>query len=100
MWYREQVLRLKLDHTDCLKDFDLTTQRVLDAIIKQQDVFTAVYNTQIALMGTLHSEVVLKVKDEHTITRREIIGATTSNIQAEHATTRREIIREIRVRPL
>ena len=100
MWYREQVLRLKLDHTDCLKDLDLATQGVLNAIVKQQDVFGAVHDTQIALMVTLHSEVVSRVKDEHAITRREIVGATALNIQAEHAITRREIIQEIWVRPL
>ncbi|RYP78486.1 hypothetical protein DL771_000439 [Monosporascus sp. 5C6A] len=38
---REQVLRLEVDHTDRLKDLDSTTQGVLDAIAKQQDVFKA-----------------------------------------------------------
>ena len=93
-------MRLKLDHTDCLKDLDLTTQGVLDAIIKQQDIFKAVHDTQITLMGALHSKVVLRVKDKHTITRREIIRATASNIQTEHAITRHKIIQEIWVRPL
>jgi len=92
-------LRLKVDHTDHLKDLNSITQGVLNAIVKQQDVFEAMHNMQITLMGTLHSEMVLRVKDEHAITRREIIGETALNIQAEHAITRREIIQEIQVRP-
>ena len=99
MWYREQVSRLRLDHSDRLKDLDLATQRVLDAVVKQQDVFKAVHNTQIALMGTLHGKTILRVKDEHETTRREIIGETALNIQAEHAITRR-LIHDIRVRLL
>jgi hypothetical protein len=99
VWYREQVLRIELDHSGRLKDLDLATQRVLDAIVKQQDVFKAVHDTQIALLGTLHSETVLRAKDEHATTRREIIGETAFNIQAEHAITRK-MIREIRVREL
>ena len=58
------------------------------------------HDTQVALMGTLHSRTVSRVKDEHATTRREIIGETASNIQAENAITRREIIQEIRVRRL
>ncbi|KAF2183820.1 hypothetical protein K469DRAFT_710189 [Zopfia rhizophila CBS 207.26] len=94
---REQVLRLELDHSDRLKNLDLAAQGVLDAIVKQQDVFKAVHNTQIALMGTLQSETVLRVKDEHATTRREIIRETALNIQAEHAITRK-IIQETRQR--
>jgi hypothetical protein len=90
-------LRLEVDHTDRLKDLDSTTRGVLDAIVTQQDGCKAAHDIQIAQVGTLHSEMVLRGKDEHTITRREIIGETVLNIQAEHAITRREIIQEIRV---
>ncbi|KAF2185377.1 TPR-like protein [Zopfia rhizophila CBS 207.26] len=92
---REQVLRLEVDHTDRLKDLNSTTQGVLDAIANQQDVFKAVHDTQITLMGTLHSKTVLRVKNEHAATRREIIGEMALSIQAEHAITRK-IIQEIR----
>ena len=55
---------------------------------------------QIALIGTLHSEIVLRVKDEHAITYREIIRETALNIQAEHAITCHGVVQEIQVRPL
>jgi hypothetical protein len=100
MWYREQVLRFGLDHSNRLNDLDLVTRGVVDAIVKQQDVFKAVHDTQIALMGTLHNEMLSKAENEHTTTRREIIGEAVSNIQAEHAITRQTIIQEIRVRAL
>ncbi|OCK72799.1 hypothetical protein K432DRAFT_430890, partial [Lepidopterella palustris CBS 459.81] len=94
---REQVSRLELDHSDRLKDLDLATQGVISAIVEQQDVFNAVHNTQVALIGTLHSETVLRVKDEHATTRREIIRETALNIQAEHAITRK-LIQEMQQR--
>lgn len=87
-----------LDHSDRLKDLDIATKGVLDAIVRQQDVFNALYNKQISLMGMLHRETVLSIEDEHTNTRREIIGETAFNIQAEHVITRK-IIQEIWVRP-
>ena len=73
MRYREQVSQFKLDQLDSLKDLDLTTQRVIDAIVQQQNVFQVAYDTQVALMGTIHKETVSKIQDEHVITRREII---------------------------
>ena len=93
-------MRLEVDHTDRLKDLNSITQRVFNAVIKQQDVFKAMHDMQIALMGTLYSKMVLRAKDEHTITYREIIGETALNIQAEHAITCHEVIQEIGVRPL
>ena len=76
MRHREQVSQFKLEQSDRL---DLTTQKIVDAIVTQQDIFHAVHDTQITLIRALHGETVL-------------------NIQDEHATTRREIIQEIRVR--
>jgi hypothetical protein len=73
-------------------------QRILDAVIKQQDLFHAMHDTQNALLGTLYNEMALVIKDEHTNTRRAIADKTSLSIQTEHATTRREIIQEIRVR--
>ena len=73
MRYREQVSQFKLDQLDSLKDLDLTTQRVIDAIVQQQNVFQVAHDTQVALMGTIHKETVSKIQDEHVITRREII---------------------------
>jgi len=87
----------QLDHLSRLMDLDLATQGVLKAIVKQQDVFIAVHDTQSALLRTLHSEMVLRVKDEHATTRREVIGKTAFNIQTEHAITR-NMIQDIRVR--
>ena len=63
------------------KGLDLTTRKIIDAIIRQQDIFEAAHDTQIALMDTIHQD-------------------TVSMIQNEHAISRRDIIRELRVRHL
>ncbi len=88
-----------LDHSDHLKDLDLATKAVLDAIVRQQDVFSAMHKKQISLMGTSHSETLLSIKDEHTTTRHEIISETPFNIQAGNALTRK-MVREVWVRAL
>jgi hypothetical protein len=94
------VSNLGLDHSNRLEDLDSATRGVLDAIIKQHDVFKAVHDAQIDLMKNLHNDTLSRVENEHTTTRREIIGETAFNIQAEHAITRQTIIQEIRVRVL
>lgn len=65
MRYREQVSKLNEEHLDGL---DLTTKKIVHAIIKQQDIFQVMHDTQITV------------------------------VKNEHATTRREISQEIRVR--
>jgi NACHT domain len=72
---REQVSQLKLKQSDRLKDLDVTTQKVIDAIVQQQDVFRAAYDTQMTLTRTLHAQTVTSIE-----------------------TARTEIIQEIRVR--
>jgi hypothetical protein len=52
MHYREQVSQFKLEQSDRL---DLTTQKIVDAIVAQQDIFHAVHDTQITLIRALHS---------------------------------------------
>jgi hypothetical protein len=88
-----------LDHSDHLEGLDQATKAVLDTIVRQQDVFNAMHNKQIFLMGTLHSETLLGIKDEHATTRHEIISETAFNIQAGHALTCK-MVREIWVRAL
>lgn len=73
-------------------------QKILDAIVEQQDVFHVMHDTQSAFIGTLHDEMALRIKDEHTTTRRAIVDETALSIQAEHEITRQKIIQEIRVR--
>jgi acyl CoA:acetate/3-ketoacid CoA transferase beta subunit len=68
--HREQVSQFKLEQSGRL---DLTTQKIVDAIVTQQDIFYAVHDTQITLIKALHGETVLNIHDEHEITRREII---------------------------
>jgi hypothetical protein len=70
MHHREQVSLLKLEQLDRL---DLTTQKIVNAIVTQQDIFHAVQDKQITLIRALHGETVLNIQDEHAITRREII---------------------------
>ena len=94
MGYRQQVLRIEQEKSSYLKDFDLVTQSLVNAILKQQDVFEAVHDAQVAEMKKLHGEMVLRVKNEHATTRNEIIEATALNNQAEHEITR-QIIQEV-----
>src|SRR5882762_2131773 len=70
---REEVRQFTREGSNRLKDLDITTKRIVDAIIKQEDVFRTAHNTQITLMGAIHEETVSKIQDEHAITRREII---------------------------
>ena len=43
MHYREQVSQFKLEQSDRLKDLDVMTKKVADAIITQEDVFLAAH---------------------------------------------------------
>src|SRR5271155_265426 len=100
MPYREQVSQLKSEQSVRFKGLDLTTRKIIDAIIQQQDVFEAAHDTQIALMDTIHQDTISEIQNEHAISRHKIIGETVSSIRDEHAITRRDIIRELRVRHL
>jgi hypothetical protein len=73
MRYREQVSQFKLEQSDRLKDLDLITKKVVDAIIKQEDVFLAAHDAQLSLMRTLYNDTVTKIVDQHEITRHEIV---------------------------
>jgi hypothetical protein len=73
MRYREQVSQFKLEQSDRLRDLDLITKKVVDAIIKQEDVFLATHDAQLSLMRTLHNDTVTKIEDQHEITRHEIV---------------------------
>jgi len=73
MRYREQICQFKLEQSDRLKDLDLITKKVVDAIIKQEDVFLAAHDAQLSLMRTLHNDTVTKIEDQHEITRHEIV---------------------------
>src|SRR5947209_8791466 len=73
MPYRERVSRLKSEQSGRFKGLDLTTRKIIDAIIQQQDVFEAAHDTQIALMDTIHQDTVSMIQNEHAITRRDIM---------------------------
>lgn len=92
MCYREQVSRLHLESSDRFNNLDTATQNVMDAIIKQQDIFKVTNNAQISLMGRIHKETMAGVKSEHEVTRREIVGETLSVVKGEHKSTRQEVI--------
>jgi hypothetical protein len=73
MRYREQVSQFKLEQSDLLEDLDLITKKVVDAIIKQEDIFLAAHDSQLSLMRTLHTDTVAQIVDQHEITRHEIV---------------------------
>jgi hypothetical protein len=76
---RDQVSQFKLEQSDRLGGLDLATKDIVDAIVKQQNVFQAAHDTQLTLTRTLH-------------------GATTATIVDENRTTRDKIIEELKVR--
>jgi hypothetical protein len=43
---REQVSQFKLEQSDRLEELDLATKKIVDAIIKQQDIFQAAHGTK------------------------------------------------------
>lgn len=70
MYHSEQVSQFGLEQSDRL---DQTTQKIVDAIVTQQDIFSALHDTKVTLIRALHKETVLNIQDEHAITRHEII---------------------------
>jgi hypothetical protein len=51
----------------------MITKMVVDAIIKQEDVFLAALDAQLSFMRTLHNDTVTKIVDQHEATRHEIV---------------------------
>jgi hypothetical protein len=73
MRYREKVSQFKVEQSDGLEDLDLITKKVVDAIIKQEDVFLAAHDAQLSLIRTLHNDAVTNIVDQHEITRHDIV---------------------------
>lgn len=94
---RERLSRLDLQNSNNFKDLDTVTKAVLDAVVKQEDIFVGLHNTGVSLMKKMHSETLSRVEREHESTRREIIEATALNIHAESEATRK-LIQDLKVR--
>ena len=71
--YRDQVCLFKREQSNSLKGLDLATENIMNAIIEQRDMFIVAHDTQITFMRTLHTEMMSRIKDEHAITRREVL---------------------------
>ncbi len=69
MGHREQVSQFKQENLDSLKELDLATKSILDAIVERQDVFQAAHEAQLTLTKTLHENTMRNIDD----TRQEII---------------------------
>ena len=67
----DQVSQLRRYHLDSLKELDLATQSIIDAIIERQDVFHAAHEAQLMLMKSQHEKTMRNIND----TRQEIISA-------------------------
>jgi hypothetical protein len=85
--HRNQISQFKLEQSDCLQDLDLATKNIVDAIVKQQDIFHAAHDTQLTLMRTLHEETAVNVSDEHKTTRHEIIREIRVRLRSSSLTT-------------
>jgi hypothetical protein len=77
----------------------MATQGILDAILKHQDVFEAVCETQAATIRTFHNEILSRVETEHTTTRLEVIRETALIIEDEHVRTH-NVLQDIQVSSL
>jgi hypothetical protein len=73
MLYREQVSQFMREELDRHRDLDLKTKKIVDAIIKQEDVFLAAHDAHHSLMRSLHDDTVANILDQHEITRDEIV---------------------------
>lgn len=61
------------EQVDRHKDLGLKTKKIVDAIIKQEDVFLAAHDAQLSLMRSLHDDTVANILDQHEITRHNIV---------------------------
>ncbi|KKA23702.1 kinesin light chain 1, partial [Rasamsonia emersonii CBS 393.64] len=68
-----KLLSLEQSTRIASKNSTLQQRKLLDAIIRQRDVFQPAHEAQLTLMKDLHGETVTRIEDEHEITRREII---------------------------
>ena len=50
MEHREQVSQFKLEHLDSLKELNLATKSILDAIIERQDVFQVIFLSSLSTL--------------------------------------------------
>jgi CBS-domain-containing membrane protein len=73
VYYRKQVSQFKLEQPHRLKALGLIANKIVDAIVSQQDVFQAAHNAHLPLMRTLHKETVTKIVDGRKATRCEIL---------------------------
>lgn len=74
----------------------MISQRIIDAIAKQQDVFEAVHETQTTTIRSLHNDVLSTVEDEHANTRRQVVKETALLIKTEFALTH-NVLQDIQV---
>jgi hypothetical protein len=58
---------------DRLQDLDLTTNKIVEAIIKQEDVFVAAHDALLSSMQSLRIDTVANIVVQHEITRDEIV---------------------------
>jgi hypothetical protein len=63
MFCREEISRFRLEQSDHLKDVDVTTLSIINAITKQGDIFQAAHGAQITLMRTLQEDTVAVIED-------------------------------------
>jgi hypothetical protein len=72
---REQVSQLRLEQSDKFKKLDMVTQKLVTAIIHQDDVFLAIKDEQNILTKALHNETAATIQLQHQTTRQVILQA-------------------------
>ncbi|KKA23726.1 kinesin light chain 1, partial [Rasamsonia emersonii CBS 393.64] len=82
---RDQLALFRAENSDRLRELDIATKHVVDAIVDQRDVFEAAHDAQLTCMKDLHRETLARVKEEHLITRREILHEIRAGLRSESA---------------
>jgi hypothetical protein len=72
---REQVSQLRLEQSDDFSKLDMVTQKLVTAIIHQEDVFVAIKDEQNILAKVLHDETTTTIQHHHQTTRQVILQA-------------------------
>jgi predicted RNase H-like nuclease (RuvC/YqgF family) len=94
MTYREHVNFSEIRQSESFQKLDEKSQRIVDLIVQQQDVFTNSIQKQTEEIKALHAESKATVIEQHTTTRVEIVQAiqvTKESSEADQVATRQEI---------
>jgi hypothetical protein len=90
---REEVSQFKERHMDQFQKLDMVEKSIVDAIIKQKDVFVALHNAQSQMMLQLHDSIQATIEQELEKTHELIIRESQKKFQGISEAQRRRIMK-------